>query len=200
MNGESRAWRTIPNLLTATRILFIAPFAWLCIRGYDSSALILFFIAGLTDTLDGTLARALKQRSKFGRLADPLADKLLTTVAFLALSLFRTNRPAIPLWLAIAVISRDVLILAGALLVYAVTHSTSFEPHIFGKVNTFIELMLIVVVLASSRLQFLSHIMKALYILLVVSLLMSAIDYAAQGVRMIRHSRSGAGELKPLRG
>jgi cardiolipin synthase len=200
MNAESRTWRTIPNLLTATRILLIAPFAWLCIRGYDISALIVFFIAGLTDAFDGTLARALHQRSKFGRLADPLADKLLTTVSFLALSLFRTSGPAIPLWVTMAVISRDVLIVAGALVVYALTRSTAFEPHVIGKANTFIELGLIVVVLASSRLRFLSYFMTALYVLLLVSLVVSAADYTAQGVRMIRESRAGRRELKPLRG
>jgi cardiolipin synthase (CMP-forming) len=200
MKGESRAWRTIPNLLTATRILLIAPFAWLCIRGHDVPALVVFFLAGLTDALDGRLARQLHQRSKFGRLADPLADKLLTTVSFLALSLFRTGGPAIPLWVTVAVISRDVLIVAGALVVYAHTRSTAFEPHVFGKANTFFELAVIVFMLAASRLRFLSYFMPGLYILLTVTLLLSATDYAAQGVRMIRESRAGRRELKPLRG
>lgn len=188
-NGEKAAWRTVPNLLTAARIVLIAPFAWFCVRGYDISALTVFFIAGVTDTLDGTLARRFNQRSKFGRLADPLADKLLTTVSFLVLSLFRAGLSAIPVWVAIAVISRDVLILSGSLMVYARTRSTAFKPDVFGKANTFIEIGVIVVFLVSSRLVYLARFMTALYLLLLASLIVSTIDYFVQGLRMIREPR-----------
>ncbi len=188
MNGEQPAWRTIPNLLTTVRIALIVPFAWLCVRGHDMSALAVFLIAGVTDTLDGTLARKLNQRSAFGRLADPLADKLLTAVAFLVLSLFRAGRTAIPLWVTTCVIGRDVLILTGSFLVYARTRNTAFKPHVFGKANTFIEIGLIVVVLVSSRLTFLARFMTALYLLLLASLIISTADYLVQGLRMLRRA------------
>jgi cardiolipin synthase (CMP-forming) len=187
---EIGAWRTLPNLLTLARIALVAPFAWLCIRGFDMTALAVFFIAGLTDTLDGTLARRFGQRSQFGRLADPLADKLLTTVAFLVLALFRAGLRAIPLWLAIAVIGRDVLILTGSLIVYLKTRSTAFRPNIFGKANTFIELGVIVVVLASSRLLDLARFLTAVYLLLLASLVVSTADYVFEGLRMLRQPRS----------
>jgi cardiolipin synthase (CMP-forming) len=188
--GETGAWRTLPNLLTLVRIALVAPFAWLCIRGFDIAALGVFFIAGLTDTLDGTLARRFGQRSNFGRLADPLADKLLTTVAFLVLALFRTGLRAIPLWVALAVVGRDLLILTGALIVYLKTRSTAFRPNVFGKANTFIELGLIVVVLATSRLHLLARFLTGLYLLLLASLLVSAAEYVVQGSRMLREPRS----------
>src|SRR5579863_8390552 len=134
------AWRTVPNLLTALRILLIVPFAWMCIHGYDLSALCVFLIAGISDVLDGALARRFDQRSSFGRLADPLADKVLTTAAFVALSFFREGRTSIPIWMTIAVVARDVFILVGCLIVYLTTRSTNFRPNVFGKANTFIEI------------------------------------------------------------
>jgi len=182
---EKTTWHTIPNLLTAARIVMIAPFAWLCLRGYDMSALGVFLIAGVTDTVDGTLARRFNQQSKFGRLADPLADKLLTTVAYLVLCL-RAGLSAIPVWVTIAVIARDVLILTGSLVVYAWTRSTAFKPDVFGKANTFIEIGVIVVFLVSSRLVYLGHLMTGIYILLLASLIVSTSDYLVQGLRMIR--------------
>lgn len=189
ITGETATWRTFPNLLTIARIVLIAPFAWLCVRGFDMSALALFIVAALTDTLDGTLARRFHQRSKFGRLADPLADKLLTTVAFLVLSLFRAGLRAIPLWIAIAVIGRDVLMLAGSFVVYLRTRSMAFRPNIFGKANTFIELTVVFVVLATSRFVFLARFLTALYMLLVASLVISTAEYVLQGVRMLRETR-----------
>lgn len=191
IKGESGAWRTIPNLLTLLRLVSVAPFGWLCVRGDDISALVVFLIAAVTDALDGALARRFNQRSKFGRLADPAADKLLTTVAFLALSLFRGGAPAIPLWVAAAVIGRDVLILAGAFVVYVSTGSTAFQPGFFGKANTFLEVGTIVFALLSPRLAFVAYLMSAVYILLAASLLVSAAVYVRQGFRMLREPRVG---------
>lgn len=188
--AETAAWRTLPNLLTVARIALIAPFAWLCIHGFDVAALAVFVGAGLTDIVDGTLARRFGQRSKFGRLADPLADKLLTITAFLVLSFFRAGLRAIPLWLVIAVIARDVLILTGSLIVYLKTRSTAFQPNVYGKANTFIELAVIVVVLASSRLLYVARLLMPIYILLLASLLVSTAEYLLQGLRMLRENRS----------
>jgi cardiolipin synthase len=189
LERESGAWRTIPNLLTLLRLVLIAPFAWLCIRGDDVQALVVFLVAGISDILDGALARRFNQRSKFGRLADPLADKLLTTIAFLALSLFRAGHPAIPLWVALAVIGRDAFILVGAFVVYASTGSTAFRPDVLGKANTFIELGTIVLVLVSARLPLIAHLLKPVYILLIVSLIVSTIGYVRQGLGMMRNAR-----------
>src|SRR5882724_9724933 len=85
---------TIPNALTAFRLALIVPFVWLALHGRDTAALTVFVIAGITDALDGILARWLHQTSAIGRLADPLADKLLTSVAFLTLSVFRVGLSA----------------------------------------------------------------------------------------------------------
>src|SRR5690242_5106781 len=138
IDGEVSTWRTIPNALTALRVLLIFPFAYCVTAGWDLSALAVFAAAGISDALDGMLARRLNQVSKLGRLVDPLADKFLTGVAYVLLSLFRDGRPAIPRWLMAMVVSRDVLILAGCWIVYRVAHETGFKPTLYGKLNTLI--------------------------------------------------------------
>lgn len=183
---ENTTWRTLPNLLTAFRIALVVPFALLCAAGGDLLALGIFLLAAVTDTLDGTLARRFHQRSKFGRLADPLADKLLTTTAFVTLCFFRRGAPAIPVWIALAVVLRDAFILTGCLVVYLLIRSLAFKPRVFGKANTFLEISTIVCFLASSRILFVSYVMRPLYWFLLASLILSAIDYTLQGLRMLR--------------
>jgi cardiolipin synthase (CMP-forming) len=186
LHREKTTWRTLPNLLTVFRIVLIAPFAYLCICGYDLFALAVFLMAAITDALDGALARRFHQKSQFGRLADPLADKLLTTTAFVALSFFRQSRNAIPIWIAIAVVARDVFILLGCLIVYLLIRSLAFRPRVLGKANTFIEAGTIVCFLASSRVLLAGYVMKPLYLLLLASLILSASDYFLQGIRLLR--------------
>src|SRR5689334_1928041 len=97
--AERNAWLTVPNALTLIRVLAIIPFVALATRGRDRAAMILFIAAGVTDMLDGTIARRFGQTSKMGRLLDPLADKLFTGVTFVTLSAFRGPLPHIPAWL-----------------------------------------------------------------------------------------------------
>lgn len=186
VDREATTWRTLPNLLTIFRICLIAPFAWLCIRGFDTVALAVFLLAGITDVIDGTLARRFRQQSKFGRLADPLADKLLTTTAYVALAFFRSGARTIPAWVAVPVVARDACILLGCLIIYAKIRSLPFKPRIFGKANTFIEIVTVVCFLSSSRLHFVTALMLPLYVLLLASLVLSAADYFLQGLEMLR--------------
>ncbi|GFK94571.1 CDP-diacylglycerol--glycerol-3-phosphate 3-phosphatidyltransferase [Fundidesulfovibrio magnetotacticus] len=106
---------TIPNALTMARILFTPLFVALFVDQDRWAALSLFFLAGVTDALDGFLARVLDQRSALGAILDPLADKMLLDAAYVCLAV----EGWIPGWLAVAVVSRDVLIVGGiALLTY----------------------------------------------------------------------------------
>jgi CDP-diacylglycerol--glycerol-3-phosphate 3-phosphatidyltransferase len=155
--------------------------------GRDLAALIVFLVAGLTDTLDGTIARRFQQASKLGRLTDPLADKLLTGVAYLALSFLREGFRAIPVWLTIAVIVRDVVILAGSLWIVSRRRQTgAFQPSWLGKLNTFIEITVVTVFLAASFLEPLAQILPILYILAIVSIVCSGIDYSRAGIRIMQ--------------
>jgi cardiolipin synthase len=185
-HDETARIATLPNFLTVIRLILVIPFAWLAAKGEDGAALFIFFIAGLSDGLDGHLARRLGQRSKWGRLLDPLADKILTNVAFVVLSLFRGEPPFVPLWLAGAVVARDILIVGGAGLVYAKVQSSAFRPTVSGKINTLLEIGVVILFLASSRWTGLRPVLPPLYVVLLISIVVSATDYVRQGVRMVR--------------
>src|SRR5437588_3622034 len=88
LDGESSKWLTLPNLLTAVRLVLVLPFIRAVLRGEDTQALVVFVIAGLTDAFDGYVARYFHERSFIGRIADPVADKVLTSAAFISLAFF----------------------------------------------------------------------------------------------------------------
>ena len=126
-----------PNQLTLLRLIFI-PF--IIINVIDNQyrwALLLFVLAGISDGLDGTLARALKQKTVLGQYLDPIADKLLLSSLFLVLSLLHK----IPWRVTILVFSRDICIIATCAVLYATTTLRSFQPSIFGKVNTLAQIV-----------------------------------------------------------
>ncbi len=185
---ERNVWLTFPNALTVARLVAILPFAFLAMKGRDREALILFVVAGLTDTLDGSIARRFGQTSKIGRLLDPLADKLFTGVAFVVLSAFRSRFSNIPIWVMVAVLLRDVLILSGSLLVYRTSRNSGFRPSIYGKLNTFLEIGIVVLFLAQTDIPFLTTVLPITYAALLISLLASTADYLRAGLRMIRES------------
>jgi cardiolipin synthase len=106
-----------------------------------AEAFILFVAAGLTDVLDGYLARKLHQKSDLGAILDPTADKLLITTAFILLAFPREAAVVrIPTWVAILAISRDLIIALVALLAYGHFDPEKFKPSILGKLTTFVEL------------------------------------------------------------
>ena len=124
--------RSFPNLLTLLRLSFIPFIVSSILDGRYEIALTLFVLAGISDALDGVLARSLGQRTKLGEYLDPIADKLLISTLFLVLS--ATHR--IPWRITVIVFSRDIIILVVCTLVYATTPLRDFSPSIFGKSNT----------------------------------------------------------------
>jgi cardiolipin synthase len=135
--------RTAPNLLTLLRIC-LAPFLVAAIlEEHYAVSFGLFMAAGLTDALDGTLARVLKQRSQLGQYLDPVADKLLLSTLFLVL----THMGLIPARVTVMVFGRDVGILVVAAILYAAVGRREFDPSIFGKANTAIQIAAVAAVL-----------------------------------------------------
>ena len=135
--------RTAPNLLTLTRIC-LAPFLVTAIlENRYRLAFVLFLAAGLTDALDGAMARLLRQRSVLGEYLDPVADKLLLSTLFVVL----TCQDLIPLRVTILVFSRDLGILIVAALLYAAAGRREFLPSIFGKANTTVQVLAVACVL-----------------------------------------------------
>jgi cardiolipin synthase len=128
---------TAANQLTILRILLIPAFVILLLYGYRGWALITFFVASLTDLLDGLIARATGQKTTLGAWLDPMADKLLLVTMFVMLTLpdiGSANR--LPLWFTVLVISRDVTIVLTVAVVNLAVGRRTFRPSIFGKAAT----------------------------------------------------------------
>jgi cardiolipin synthase len=136
-------FRAAPNLLTLMR-LFIIPFLVIAIRdGHDRTAFGLFLLAGVSDALDGLLARMLKQKTTLGQYLDPIADKLLLSTLFVVL----THVGLIPLYVTVLVFSRDVGILLISTLLYMTNTLRDFRPSLFGKLNTLAQILTLIVVM-----------------------------------------------------
>jgi cardiolipin synthase (CMP-forming) len=137
-------FRAAPNLLTLLR-LFIIPFLVIeILDGEYRVAFALFLLAGLTDALDGLLARWLSQQTRLGLYLDPIADKLLLSTLFLVL----THVGLIPRYVTVLVFSRDLGILLISTLLFATNTLRDFRPSLFGKLNTLVQIVALVMVLA----------------------------------------------------
>ena len=134
---------TVPNELTFLRLAFI-PFFIMAIH-YEryGLALTILIVAGVSDTLDGLLARSLNQKTPLGAYLDPIADKLLLSSSYLVLALHGKIR----WWLTIMVLSRDVLILVAAAVILITVGYRPFPPSLYGKANTFFQLLMVFLVL-----------------------------------------------------
>jgi cardiolipin synthase (CMP-forming) len=124
---------TAPNQLTLLRMAFLPFIVIKLVEGHYIWALILFVLAGLSDGLDGLLARTLKQQTLLGQYLDPIADKLLLSTMFLVLSILRK----VPWKFTVLVFSRDVSILFASAVLFAIAGLRDFRPSVFGKANTF---------------------------------------------------------------
>lgn len=135
---------TIPNLLTLLRILAIPFFAIALWYGHHLQALLLFAGAGITDLLDGWVARTFHQKSDLGAILDPAADKLLTTTAFILMAWKTEHMVApVPVWVAILAISRDVMISFTALASVGHWRTDIFQPSFLGKLTTAVQLVVL---------------------------------------------------------
>jgi cardiolipin synthase len=133
----------LPNILTLIRVLLIPVFVILIINKSFLSALVTFGIAGLTDGIDGLIARLTHQRTELGAYLDPIADKLLLSSAFVTLAIIEL----IPSWLSVIVITRDVIILIGFIILILLDHRPKVEPSIASKITTDFQIATILITL-----------------------------------------------------
>ncbi len=134
----SLAPRDIPNLLTIARFLLTVPIAYLLLQERFGSALILFFIAGLSDALDGYLAKRFDWHSRLGSILDPLADKTLLVTTYICLGWVGV----VPMWLVYLVLGRDLIIVAGAAAYYLAIGTYRMAPSWVSKTNTTLQIVL----------------------------------------------------------
>jgi cardiolipin synthase (CMP-forming) len=138
-----RQFRAAPNLLTLMR-LFIIPFLVIeILDGHYRISFALFILAGISDALDGLLARWLSQKTTLGQYLDPIADKLLLSTLFVVL----THVGMIPQYVTVLVFSRDVGILLISTLLYVTNTLRDFRPSLFGKMNTLVQILALLAVL-----------------------------------------------------
>lgn len=146
---------TVANILTILRLILIPVFVTAVFYQRFGWALGVFLLAAITDGLDGLAARNFNQKTQLGGILDPMADKLLLVTSFIVLSLPRFTLTApLPFWLTIAVISRDAFIVLGALVINVATGFSRFRPSGPGKINTIVQIILIVVFVAANAFGF----------------------------------------------
>jgi cardiolipin synthase len=142
---------TSANQLTILRMGMTPFFVLLMVYGYYGFGLLLFLVAGFSDMLDGLIARRFGQKTALGAFLDPVADKLLLSAAFIVLSFSSRGLPVrIPLWLTIAALSRDVLIVLTVLMINLTSGRRVFPPSLLGKLTTAAQLASVLAALVSN--------------------------------------------------
>lgn len=176
----------LANVITLGRLLSVPVIVWLILGGSMLPAFILFLLAGLSDAVDGFLARRFDQRSELGGYLDPLADKALLVGVYVTLG----HVGRVPDWLVIIVVFRDLLIIGGAILLYMFTDALRMEPLTVSKVNTAAQIVLAAVVLAVAGLRVDGHaVVEVLVYLVGVTTILSGAAYIVQWSRRV----AGAG-------
>jgi len=168
----SLSW--LPNAISLFRIALVPPILASLLNGRHDIALVLFFVAGFSDGLDGYLAKRFEWHSRSGALLDPIADKLLVAGTFVTLSI--TGH--LPVWLAAIVILRDVVIVGGAMAYNFLVRPVEGEPTRISKLNTAIELLLVLFVISRAGFDWPDEItITILGAAVLVTVVISGIDY-----------------------
>ncbi|CAA6819468.1 MAG: CDP-diacylglycerol--glycerol-3-phosphate 3-phosphatidyltransferase (EC [uncultured Thiotrichaceae bacterium] len=166
--------RQIPNIITLTRIVAIFPICWLLLNDDYAVALICLVLAGLSDGLDGFLARRYGWFTSLGAVLDPLADKLF----IIALIIVFAMKGHVPLWLMWLVIGRDIVIVSGALIYRWVTGVLEMKPLFISKLNTALQILLLAATLMHVGLYALApEIREGLQLLVAATSLLSGLMY-----------------------
>jgi cardiolipin synthase (CMP-forming) len=173
----------IPNLLTLLRIILVPVIVILLIQGLFLKALIVFVVAALSDVLDGFLARILRQKTALGAYLDPIADKALLASSFVTLSILHV----IPGWLAVIVISRDVIILLGIAVLSMMSISVNIRPTFVSKITTALQLSTVLIVLYDLSMPDSFHDLwqTAFFWLTALLTIISGLDYMMRGQKLM---------------
>ncbi len=191
-------------MLTVFRMVLIPVFVTLLFYQRFVFALAVFIIAGLTDGLDGLLARRFQQESQLGTVLDPIADKLMMVTAFIVLSMrsiFPQPLPShlpIPFWVTIAVISRDVFIVVGAAAINIMTGFRGFRPSWLGKANTTVQIIAIAIIMfAASVPYYTGYYLPTLYVIVFTFAITSGLHYIFFASRLLNEDRRQNAENPP---
>ena len=189
MHNEDRHF-TLPNLISFARICFIPPFV-ICVMQvqhndfYRYIALGVLLIIGLSDILDGYLARKMGETTNFGKYLDPIADKLLLIIACILLSSDTLwPGPRFPVWVLVVIISREMFFSLGVIATFTIVkRRITWQPNKLGKLTTFLQITAIIAVLLGNHISLDTLII--LWCLVATVTLMSAINYTYIGVKQL---------------
>lgn len=195
---------TLPNLLTIFRMVLVPIFVTLLFYQRFGLALAAFVLAGITDGLDGLLARRFNQRSQLGTVLDPIADKLMLVSAFVVLSM-RTVFPQpvprhlpIPVWVTVAVISRDVFIVVGAAAINIMTGFRGFRPSWLGKLNTTVQIIAVAIIMLAASLPYgTGYYLPTLYVIVFTLTVLSGAHYVFFASRLMNEERQQSPQPPP---
>lgn len=166
--------RDIPNCISIFRIVFVIPIIYLLLIEQYTVALFMFLIAGVSDGLDGFLAKRYGWESPLGSVLDPIADKLLLVSTYFALCWLGQ----IPVWLVMVVIARDVIIVMGAFSFYFLVGRYDMAPSWLSKINTCAQILLGLVIVASlGFIPISTGVVEGLIVLVFITTLLSGADY-----------------------
>jgi cardiolipin synthase len=188
---------TLPNFITMTRMAMV-PFFVLAVSDHDFRlAMWIFIVAGLTDAFDGYLARRMNMQSRIGAYLDPIADKMLITVAYIALTVPQGQAVVIPLWLTILALFRDFVIMLVAGVLYIVEGLREFPPSPLGKATTFSQVATVAIVLLANVVEVPGWIPSVCFYASFILVIVSAFNYIYRVSRFVeeaRQEREGEGE------
>ena len=180
--------RHIPNVLTSVRILLVIPVAYYLFESNYLYSLALFLFAGISDAVDGYLARRFLWTSNFGTWADPLADKLIVGVVFVVLAI----QGLVPAWLVFVTIGRDLIILCGAATYRKLFGKIDIAPTILSKVNTVVQILALLLVMVTlleiPQLMKNDYMLDVVFIIVGIFSILSGIDYVISWIRRARSS------------
>ncbi|MCJ7590281.1 MAG: CDP-alcohol phosphatidyltransferase family protein [Woeseiaceae bacterium] len=177
------SFKWLPNAISMMRIVLVAPILVLILQGRFGGALVLFWLAGFSDGLDGYLAKRFDWHTRLGALLDPIADKLLVAGMFVTLA----YTADIPVWLAVVVISRDIVIVAGAIAYNYFVRPLQGEPTRVSKLNTALQLLFLLFVLSRAGYGWPDQIsITVLGASVLITVVISGIDYVWSWSRRAR--------------
>ena len=180
---------TVPNVLTILRILLTPLLVWLLLDNKLEQALFVFFVAGMTDGLDGLIARLFNQKTQLGAYLDPLADKLLLVSSFILLG----RLGLVPVWLVIVAVSRDAIILLGLLMLMFHDVPLVIRPSIISKATTLVQLTTVLLVLCTPYIQLHAWVYSVCFVLTGVLCAMSGFHYITMGFSLYDACRNSNG-------
>jgi cardiolipin synthase len=179
---------SIPNLITLGRILLVPVVVWAIYNGSMLLAFMLFLIAGISDAVDGFLAKRFGMKTELGAYLDPLADKVLIVSIYVTLGI----TGVIPLWIVILVVSRDFMIVGAIILSWVVDRPVKIRPHLVSKLNTGVQIVFAGLVLAAYGYSFhVEPVLTLVMVLVAVLTLLSVGLYLAEWVRHMGSPEAG---------